>query len=136
MENTNTALSVYNFEAFPVRITSRDGAPWFVAKDVCSILGLRNVSEAVSGLDDDEKSDIRISDVGKSGKRNSQKFIIVSEPGMYRMTFRSTRMHGSGIVWHFILLRLPRSIGRDTRRRFHLICGKGMAARHGIVDCL
>ena len=34
MENSNTALSVYNFEAFPVRITSRDGSPWFVAKDV------------------------------------------------------------------------------------------------------
>ena len=112
MENSNTALSVYNFEAFPVRITSRDGSPWFVAKDVCSILGLRNISEAVSGLDDDEKSDIRISDVGKSGKRNSQKFIIVSEPGMYRMTFRSTKNEARRFcrwVYHEVLPAIRRN---------------------------
>lgn len=109
MENTNAALSVYNFEAFPVRITSRDGSPWFVAKDVCSILGLRNISEAVSGLDDDEKTTIRISDGRANGAR---KLIIVSEPGMYRMTFRSTKDEARRFcrwVYHEVLPAIRRN---------------------------
>lgn len=107
MENSNTALSVYNFEAFPVRITSRDGSPWFVAKDVCSILGLRNITEAVRGLDDDEKAEFRISEVSQS-----RKVIIVSEPGMYRMTFRSTKDEARRFcrwVYHEVLPAIRRN---------------------------
>ena len=32
-----------------------DGEPWFVASDICRVLGLRNASKALQGLDDDEK---------------------------------------------------------------------------------
>ena len=32
-----------------------DGEPWFVAKDVCTALGIANTADAVKGLDDDEK---------------------------------------------------------------------------------
>ena len=35
--------------------SSKDGEPWFVAKDVCDILGIDNPSQAVGRLDDDEK---------------------------------------------------------------------------------
>lgn len=32
-----------------------DGEPWFIAADVCAMLDIKNVSDAVSSLDDDEK---------------------------------------------------------------------------------
>jgi len=35
---------------FPVRIVELDGQPWFVAKDVCAILGLANTTLALRPL--------------------------------------------------------------------------------------
>jgi anti-repressor protein len=34
----------------PVRIVEKDGEPWFVAKDVCSVLGIRNNRDALATL--------------------------------------------------------------------------------------
>ena len=42
-----------------IRMKTKAGEPWFAVKDVCSILELNNVTEAVRGLDDDEKSSLR-----------------------------------------------------------------------------
>ncbi|MEW5726105.1 MAG: Bro-N domain-containing protein, partial [Thermodesulfobacteriota bacterium] len=36
-------------------LTDELGEPWFVAKDVCDILGISNPTMAVKKLDDDEK---------------------------------------------------------------------------------
>lgn len=52
MQNT---LQVFDYEGSNVRTVMLDGELWFVAKDVCDILGLGNVTQAVSALDDDEK---------------------------------------------------------------------------------
>ena len=81
-------LAVFKFEdALPVRITDRDGSPWFVAKDICSALELSNVSEALRALDDDEKDGFRISDsIGRM-----QKTPIISESGMYALVIRSNK---------------------------------------------
>ena len=38
-----------------IRVTMRDSQPWFVAADICRALGLLNPTDAVKGLDDDEK---------------------------------------------------------------------------------
>jgi len=37
-----------------VRTVLINGEPWFVAKDVCEVLCLGNVTEALRGLDDNE----------------------------------------------------------------------------------
>lgn len=39
-----------------VRSIERDGEPWFVAKDVCDVLGKKNPSDAIKVLDDDERA--------------------------------------------------------------------------------
>ena len=44
----------FTFDESLVRTIVKDGGPWFVAKDVCEILGLDNPSMAVSRLDEDE----------------------------------------------------------------------------------
>lgn len=48
------ALQVFNFEEHGVRVIIRDNEPWFVAKDICDILELENVTKALYGLDEDE----------------------------------------------------------------------------------
>lgn len=58
---------------------------WFVAKDVCDQLGLKNVSQALSDLDADQKGTISISD--SAGGRS---LLIISESGLYDLIF-STR---------------------------------------------
>lgn len=87
MGNTNTALSVYNFEAFPVRITDRDGSPWFVAKDVCSVLAIKQPVRAIEPLDEDEVSKIHVID--SIGRR--QQTYIISESGLYALVIRSNK---------------------------------------------
>ncbi len=51
-------VTVFNFQdVHEVRIIIRDGEPWFIARDVCDILEIINVSDALSALDSDEKND-------------------------------------------------------------------------------
>ena len=56
-----------------------------MASDVCEILGLSNTTEALRGLDDDEKSTLRISEGGP--ERN-----IINEPGLYSLILRSNKV--------------------------------------------
>ena len=50
-------------EGASVRMQMVDGEPWFIAKDLCEILGLENVSKALVPLDTDEKHGVTISNV-------------------------------------------------------------------------
>ena len=86
-----TNLQIFNYESNKVRIISgEDGEPWFVAKDVCDILELANARDAVSILDDDEKSSVRISD-GTSPKGGNPNMNIISESGLYTLIMRSNK---------------------------------------------
>ncbi len=53
----------FDFEEQAVRVIVRDGAPWFVAADVCRVLGIKNPSQAVARLDEDEKDTIDYADI-------------------------------------------------------------------------
>jgi prophage antirepressor-like protein len=75
----------FEYESHNVRVvTDNDGEPWWIASDVCGVLSLSNPSEAIRGLDDDEKSTLRISEGGP--ERN-----IISEPGLYSLIIRSNK---------------------------------------------
>lgn len=59
-----------------------------MAKDVCEVLGLGNVTEALRGLDEDEKGYFRISE-GTSPQGGNPNLLIISESGLYALVFRS-----------------------------------------------
>lgn len=81
-------LSIFQFEDEDIRAGLTDsGDLYFVAADVCRILGIRNVSNALEKLESDEKDDITLSDV--TGRR--QGIRVVNEPGLYRLIFRSDK---------------------------------------------
>lgn len=81
-------LIPFNYESTDLRVVTVNGDPWFVAKDVCNILGLGNVGQALIGLDDDEKTNISSNDVGQSGGRDP---FIISESGLYSLVLRSRK---------------------------------------------
>lgn len=60
------AVTVFNFQdQHEVRTVVRDGEPWFVAKDICDILGLENTTNALRSLDEDELSLIKLNSGGQ-----------------------------------------------------------------------
>lgn len=83
-----TAVIPFAFEEQLVRAIWRGHAPWFVGKDVCACLGLKNSSDAIGTLDDDEKGVATTDPLAPGG---SQTVVVVSEPGVYRLVFRSRK---------------------------------------------
>src|SRR5579862_4353473 len=79
-------IEYFNSE-FRVRTVSKDGESWFVAKDVCDLLGLTNSRKAVQTLHDDETGTVTISD-GTGGNPNHT---IINESGLYVLIFKSRK---------------------------------------------
>jgi anti-repressor protein len=77
--------------AFPVtgqqvRVLGIDGEPWWVASDVCDILGLSNMHSSLALLDEDEKGVHSMDTPG-----GAQQVTVVSEPGLYSLILRSRK---------------------------------------------
>lgn len=86
-----TGLQVFNFrenEGTLIRVRVINNEPWFVAKDVCDVLGLSNSRKATAALDADERKDgVTISDtVGRTNYAT-----VVNESGLYHLIFQSRK---------------------------------------------
>ena len=86
----NNSIIAFHYGNGPVRIvTDSSGNCWWVAADVCAILGIANPRDAVSALDDDEKNTVRISDsIPTPGNPNMN---VINESGLYTLIFRSNK---------------------------------------------
>ncbi|PID59334.1 hypothetical protein CSB45_00945 [candidate division KSB3 bacterium] len=84
--NDQNAVVPFQFNDQQVRTVVRDGAPWFVAKDVCGVLEINNSRKAVSGLDDDEKGVTKSDTPG-----GEQELSVLSESGLYTLIVRSNK---------------------------------------------
>lgn len=81
----NELVKVFESEEFgKVRTVLKDGEPWFVAADVCKVLGQENPTVVVSSLATDEKAKFNL---GLQGSPAT----IISEPGFYRIVMRSRK---------------------------------------------
>lgn len=77
-------LQVFNNAMFGnVRIILQGNEPWFVATDVCKCLDIKNPTQAMQRLDDDERSMLNI---GRQGETN-----IVNEYGLYSLVLSSRK---------------------------------------------
>jgi anti-repressor protein len=77
---------VFNYGVQSVRTVILDNEIWFVARDVCNVLDLCDVSKAVSRLDDDEKGTTIVPTLG-----GEQNLLIVNEPGLYSLILTSRK---------------------------------------------
>lgn len=69
-----------------VRVEMRSGEPWFVAADVCAVLGIKDVSDAVSRVDQADRDQTLI----RSYSQNRRMW-IVNESGLYDLVLRSDK---------------------------------------------
>lgn len=104
-------IQVFNNEQFGnVRAMNLNDEPWFVAKDVCDVLGIKtnHLREDGRGLDDDEVMNLPNWEVG--GKAP----LIVSEAGFYKLVMRSRKPEAKAFqrwVTHEVLPAIRRTGG-------------------------
>jgi len=65
-------------------VAGEDGEPWFVAKDVCDVLGID--ATQTRRLDDDEKGLYTIQTLG-----GQQQVQVINESGLYHLTITSRK---------------------------------------------
>lgn len=77
-------LQIFNNNKFgEIRTVTINNEPWFVAVDVCKALDIKNVTQAIQRLDDDERS---MFNIGRQGDTN-----CVNEYGLYNLVLASRK---------------------------------------------
>lgn len=90
-----TYLTTFNYLSNTVRVIEIDSQPWFVAADVCRALEMDTTNGTyrwLKGLDPDEKRVIHREDYPQKfcGFRGMS-LTLLSEPGIYKLTARSSK---------------------------------------------
>lgn len=82
-------VQIFSFEGNQVRTVEIEGEPWFVGRDVASVLGYSNPSKAVIIHVDDEDKQILSSQNGNLGNIPNRGLLIVNESGLYSLILSS-----------------------------------------------
>lgn len=86
LQQTTSNLNLF-FDNLPVRVVlDENNMPWWVAKDVCDILSLENVTNAVARVPEHHLTLIRLMSGGQMREMKA-----VDEPGLYRLVLRSDK---------------------------------------------
>ena len=84
MELINQIDETICFNTNNIRVIGSYNEPWFVAKDICEILKLKDVSNALLNIPEKCKDTKLISTLG--GEQNMR---IINEAGLYKLIMRS-----------------------------------------------
>jgi anti-repressor protein len=83
-----SGVEIFNYLDCPVRVVIRDGEPWWVAKDVCDLLGYEHTPSAIRRLEADEYSQAEFSQVAPNVRRSGpppRPMTVVNEAGLYSL---------------------------------------------------
>lgn len=95
-----TGLQVFYNENENVSVRTKviDGEPWFVAKDVCMMLGIQNSRDTLAKvLDDDEAGVATIYTRSSNGVEQNREVGIINESGLYHLIFISRKPEAKAI---------------------------------------
>lgn len=81
MDNSITIFKNNQFGT--IRTTTDNGEVWFNATDICNALEIQNVTQALTRLDDDERS---MFNIGRAGSAN-----FISKSGLYSLILASRK---------------------------------------------
>ncbi|MCP4697820.1 MAG: hypothetical protein GY862_13355, partial [Gammaproteobacteria bacterium] len=115
------AITPFAFDSLALRsLSDESGNPWFIARDVCSCLGISNTAQAVDRLSQNEKGICFTYTLG-----GTQELATVNEPGLYRLIFRSNKPEARAFqdwVYHEVLpaIRKTGAYGVEAERIFSL----------------
>ena len=79
-------VTKWTFGATEVRTIEMNSEPWWVLKDVCAVLDIKNHKDAATRLEDDEKGVASIDTLG-----GVQNMTIINESGLYSVILRSDK---------------------------------------------
>ena len=102
----DNSLKIFDYNGEKIRTVEKNSEVWFIAKDICDVLGIKNPTKAVSSLADDEKMTLTES-YGQKKRGGARFYNIVNEPGLYRLIFRSNRPEAEQFkhwVFHEVLM--------------------------------
>ena len=84
----NNEIQKFDFKGAPLRtLTDKAEEPWFVAKDVCDILGT-DTRDLHKILESDEITNVDSIHIAQNGGKAP---LIISEPGLYRLVMKSRK---------------------------------------------
>jgi len=91
MPSTNVTL--FNYNQVKIRTVIINGEIWFVAKDICDVLEISNSRDSLSSLSERMKLTLigKESLVGITDDPFTTQIALISEPGMYKLVFRSRK---------------------------------------------
>jgi prophage antirepressor-like protein len=85
-------ITPFTYEDRAVRTVKINDEPWFIAKDVCDILGLENPTVALRNFPQNEFFALSSTEAKMIGFDHATAGInIVNEPGLYRLIFQSRK---------------------------------------------
>lgn len=94
----NKEMATFDFQNQPVRVVTINDEPWFVAKDICDVLNIKNTTQAIQSLDNDERS---MFNIGRSKLNGGGGEInIINESGMYAIVLRTRKAMKKGTSEH------------------------------------
>lgn len=88
MSENGLKFEEFAYTTQSIRMVEIEGEPWFIVKDVCDILGVKNYKNVMARLRENEKKVINVHAVDlNQKKRGFPKLTLVNEPGLYRTIF-------------------------------------------------
>ena len=79
-------LQIFNYNGNEVRTIQKDGEPWWVLKDVCTVLDLTDTNKTAERLDADELTRIKFVTGGQN-----REMLCINESGLYNVILRSDK---------------------------------------------
>jgi anti-repressor protein len=77
-------LTQFQFNSNDIRVITKNGEPWFVAKDVCEILDYSNTSKAISDHTDED-------DRYNESLERGGTLLLINESGLYSLILSSKK---------------------------------------------
>jgi len=92
---TSSDIAMFEFQGHQIRTVVRDGEPYWVAKDLCDVLGYVNAGQVTRWLDTADFTTLKYDEVFPGQAANvldaSRRIALIAESGLYELIFRSAR---------------------------------------------
>ena len=109
MNQATETASPFVYQETTVRTIIRGDKIWFIAKDICELLAIKNTSQATSTLNQNEK-EIIITDT----QGGEQGLLAVDESGLFTMLIRARKPQAKPFrhwLTHVVLPELSKTHG-------------------------
>ena len=106
------------FNGHDIRVIIKGGIEWFVARDVCDVLEIQDVSSALRDFPSQEADTHTMQVRSANGTEQKRSLAIINEPGLYRLIFKSRKPEAESFkTWVFseVLPSIRKTGKYDTR---------------------